>query len=73
MTEQKGCCSSFQKLFGKIDYFGVTFLFRINKSDKYGSSTGGFCFLLYCIFALGFIVLTLIEWDSGTKINVYTI
>ena len=73
MAEEKGCCSLLRKVLGMIDYFGVTFFFRINKKSRFGSGTGGCLFLLYLVFAIGFIVFTLLEWSSGTKINVYTI
>jgi len=57
--------SMFLKNFLKsFDYFSVTFDFRIDKKERYGSITGGICFLLYIIFALIFFLKSLLDYIS---------
>ena len=66
----QGCCGKITELLKKIDYFGVTFLFRIDKRDKFGSTTGGFWFLLYILVAVFYIGLTVISYFSGNNFSV---
>jgi len=66
----QGCCGKIAELLKKIDHFGVTFLFRIDKRDKFGSTTGGFWFLLYILVAIFYIGLTVISYFSGNNFSV---
>ena len=65
----RGCCGKIGELLKKIDYFGVTFLFRINKNDKFRSETGGFWFLIYLTIAITYIGFTVISYFGGGNFN----
>jgi hypothetical protein len=55
--------------FSSIDYFAVTFNFRIGKNDKYGAMTGGLLFILYIVIAITYILLTGLDFLSGKNID----
>lgn len=62
---------SFRGLMKKLDYFAITFEFRVDNKPKYGSVTGGVWFLIYIIFALAFFIkrcFDYLSW-SDTKIQ----
>ncbi len=66
----KGCCDSFHNFLRNIDYFGVTFNFRINKQPAYSSSTGGCWFLVFIIFAIAFIGKSALDYLGGNQFSV---
>jgi len=72
-SNSEGCCGKIGQLLKKIDYFGVTFLFRVNKADRFQSETGGFWFLMYCIIAVTYIAFAAYSYLSGVNFSVAVI
>lgn len=58
--------SSIKELLKKIDYFAVTFEFRVDKKPKYGSLTGGTWFLLFIIIAIAYSLKRFFDYISWT-------
>ncbi len=54
----------------KIDFFGVTFNFRVDKQSTHGSFTGGVIFFLYFIIAISFVTQSLGEFLRSSKMNI---
>jgi hypothetical protein len=61
---------SFKGLIKRLDYFAVTFAFRVDKYPKYGSVTGGIWFLIFLLFSLLYITIRFFDYISlsNTKI-----
>ena len=55
------------EFFKNIDFFAVTFEFRINNQNRYGSVLGGIFFILYLFIALSFTGLKFFDWISWTE------
>lgn len=56
--------TGFQNLLKKLDYFAITFQFRINNHKKYGSSTGGIIFCIYLFFSIFYFFTRFMEYIS---------
>merc|ERR1712046_337981 len=56
--------SSLKKLIRGLDYFSVTFQFRVDKDPKYGSVTGGCWFLLFITFAIVYTIKRFLDYIS---------
>jgi len=65
MTNEKSS-SSFKGLLRSLDYFAVTFEFRVDKKPKFGSITGGSWFLIYIIIAIAYTLKRFFDYISWT-------
>ncbi len=61
---KEGSNRSFKGFLKKLDYFAVTFEFRVDKKQKYGSITGGTWFLLYIILAIAYAIQRFFDYIS---------
>lgn len=65
MTKEKSS-NSFKDALKSLDYFAVTFEFRVDKKPKYGSVTGGTWFLLYIVIAVAYALKRIFDYLSWT-------
>jgi len=65
MTKENSS-SSIKVFIKSLDYFAVTFEFRVDKKPKFGSITGGTWFLLYIIIAIAYSVKRFFDYISWT-------
>jgi len=61
-----GSFSTLKGLLKSLDYFAVTFEFRVDKKPKYGSITGGIWFLIYIVIAISYSIKRLFDYLSWT-------
>lgn len=57
--KSRGFCGQFFKL---CDYFGVSFNFKFKDKEKYQSRFGGFVFIVFLIFSIGYFTLSFIPF-----------
>jgi hypothetical protein len=57
----------FANLIKSIDYFAVTFEFRIDKKMKYGSITGGISYIIFLVLSLMFILKSFFDYVTFTE------
>ena len=62
---------SFSNLVRSLDYFAVTFEFRVDKKPRFGSIIGGLSFLVYIVIGIIFCIKSFIDYISlvDTKIT----
>lgn len=68
--KKKTFSSSITNFIKSIDYFAVTFEFRIDKKPRYGSVTGGSSYILYLIFALIFFTKSFSDYISFSEAKI---
>jgi hypothetical protein len=56
--------NSFLEMIRNLDYFSVTFLFRIGKKPKYGSVLGGIAFIIFLITAILYTIVRFFDYIS---------
>ena len=63
--------SSYKSFLKNLDYFAVTFDFRVDRKPKYGSITGGLWFIIFFFIAISYSILRLKDYLSwqDTKIQ----
>jgi hypothetical protein len=64
MSNEENNKSSIKKFLKDLDHFAVTFQFRVDKDEKYGSVTGGIWFLIFVIVALGYTIIRFFDFIS---------
>lgn len=67
---KKTFSNSIANFIKSIDYFAVTFEFRVDKKKRYGSVTGGTSYILYLIFALIFFAKSFSDYISFTETKI---
>lgn len=58
--------SSFGEYLKSLDYFSVTFNFRVDKKPKYGSVQGGLTFIIFLLVAIGYTLKRVFDYISWT-------
>ena len=56
--------SSIRSFIKSLDYFAVTFEFRVDQKPKYGSFTGGTWFLIYILIAISYSLKRFFDYIS---------
>jgi hypothetical protein len=64
MNNEENKKSSLKKFIKGLDHFAVTFQFRIDKDEKYGSVTGGIWFIIFVIIAVSYTIIRFFDFIS---------
>lgn len=68
--KKKSFSNTLSNLIKSIDYFAVTFEFRVDKKQRYGSITGGITYIIYLLFAVFFFAKSFTDYISFSEAKI---
>jgi len=66
MSKHSSFSSFINRCLKKMDYFAVTFQFRVNNYKKYGSATGGIIFSMFLILSVSYFINRFLDYITWT-------